>query len=227
MRKSLFIGRFQPLHKGHIKLIQTVIDEGKPVAIGLMDIEIDDNNPYTIEERKKMFAEAFGDTVTIGVIPAVAEVCWGRNVGWRPRRIYLDAETEAITATNIRNETEPQVGPKVFHDADFVEAFDRVAQEVHKISVEQGLWQDGPNRDIWKVIAWGMSEFAEALEGYRVGNPPDKNITDMSVLEVQLGDVLGILLDMQAGYGLKIAEALQKKMEFNKSRGWMHGGKKC
>jgi len=227
MRKSLFIGRFQPLHKGHIKLIQTVIDEGKPVTIGLMDTEIDNSNPYTIEERKKMFAVAFGDKVEIEVIPAVAEVCWGRNVGWRPRRIYLDAETEAITATNIRNDTEVQVGPKLFHDADFVEAFDRVAHEVHRISVSQGLWQDGSKRDIWKVMAWGMSEFAEALECYREGNGPDKNITDMSGLEVQLSDVLGILLDMQAGFGLKIAEALQKKMEFNKSRGWMHGGKKC
>jgi len=227
MRKSLFIGRFQPLHKGHIKLIQTVLDEGKPVAIGLMDTDIDDSNPYTIEERKKMFAEAFGDTVTVVVLPAVAEVCWGRNVGWWPRRIYLDASTESVTATNIRNDTRPQIAPQVFHDADFVEAFDRVSQEVHKISVEQGLWQDGPERDIWKVIAWAHSELSEALECHRNGNPPDKNITDMSGLEVQLSDVLGILLDIQAGYGLKIAEALQKKMEFNKCRGWMHGGKKC
>ncbi len=227
MRDSLFIGRFQPLHKGHIKLIQMVLDEGKPVSVALMDTVLDDNNPYTIEERKKMFFDAFGDKVTIGVIPPVAEVCWGRNVGWRPRRIYLDAQTEAITATNIRNETIPQVAPHVFHDADFVESFERVAQEVHKISVSQGLWEDGSNRDIWKVIAWAHSELSEALECHRNGNPPDKNITDMSGLEVQLSDVLGVLLDMQAGFGLKIAEALQKKMEFNKGRGYHHGGKKC
>ncbi len=263
MRKSLFIGRFQPLHEGHIKLIQTVIDEGKPVVIGLMGVDIDGKNPYSVRARMDMIREAFGNKVDIMVIPAIAEVCWGRNVGWWPRRIHLDAGTEAITATKIRSAreftcacgyelelpdelegysryecpncdtdilgflAEPQASPQVFHDSEFVEAFDRVSQEVHKIASEQGLWQGGSNRDIWKVIAWGMSEFAEALECYRVGNGPDKNITDMSGLEVQLADVLGILMDMQAGFGLKIAEALQKKMEFNKSRDWLHGGKKC
>jgi hypothetical protein len=48
----------------------------------------------------------------------------------------------------------------------------------------------------------------------------------MSGVEVQLSDVLGILMDMEIGYGWKISEALLKKMAFNKSRGHMHGGKK-
>ena len=34
MKYSLFIGRYQPFHKGHHKLIQTVLDEGKNVCIG-------------------------------------------------------------------------------------------------------------------------------------------------------------------------------------------------
>lgn len=227
MRKSLFIVRCQPLHEGHVKLIQTVLDEGKPVLIGLMDTEIDERNPYSLRSREKMIRARFGDKVEIMVVPPVAEVCFGRNVGWWPRRIHLDAETEAITATGIRNEVEPSITAEPLHDSEFVSSFDRVAQKVHEIAAAQGLWEDGSERDIWKVIAWGMSEFAEALECHRNGNPPDKNITDMSGLEVQLADVLGILLDMQAGYGLKIAEALQKKMEFNKGRGWKHGGKKC
>lgn len=101
---SLFIGRYQPLHEGHIKLINKVLDEGKPVVVALRDTPIDESNPYTIEERKEMFAKAFGDKVQVIAIPDIAEVCYGRKVGWGIREIRLDEDTESISATKIREE---------------------------------------------------------------------------------------------------------------------------
>jgi len=104
---SLFIGRFQPLHKGHIKLIQTVLDEGKNVCIAIKDTELDENNPYNVLQRQAMFEEYFWEelshgTMTIIIIPDIAEVCYGRKVGWGVREIRLDEETEKISATEIR-----------------------------------------------------------------------------------------------------------------------------
>ena len=101
-RCAFFIGRFQPLHDGHKALIQTALDEGKPVVVALMDTEKDAGNPHSIDERRVMFAEAFGERVQVIAIPPVAEVCYGRNVGYRIRRIHLSREIEAITATAIR-----------------------------------------------------------------------------------------------------------------------------
>ncbi len=101
-RCAFFIGRYQPLHKGHRALIQVALDEGKRVVVALMDTDVDAANPHSVEERKQMFAEAFGDRVEVIVIPPVGEVCYGRNVGYRIRRIHLPAEVEAITATAIR-----------------------------------------------------------------------------------------------------------------------------
>ena len=101
-RYAFFIGRFQPLHKGHRRLIQVAIDEGKPVLVGLMDTEISAANPYTVQERMDMFREAFGDRVQTMCIPPIGEVCYGRNVGYRIRRIHLPAEIEAISATGSR-----------------------------------------------------------------------------------------------------------------------------
>ena len=69
------------------------------------------------------------------------------------------------------------------------------------------------------------SELTEVFECLRAGNPPDKNISDMSGVEVQLSDVIGMIMDMAQGYGLNVAEALLKKQEFNKSRKILHGGK--
>lgn len=217
---SLVIGRFQPLHDGHISLINKLIDEEKQVCVALMDTEIDSHNPYTIEQRKKMFQDAYGDKVQVITIPPIAEVCYGRNVGYDVRRVRH--EREDVSASKLR--AEDPIGS--FEDEEFVRLFKKMAEKVHQLMVSQGFWQDGEKRNICNPIALGHSEFSEALECFRLGNPPDKNITDMNGGEVQLADVLGILMDMQIGYGLDIARALTKKMEFNKSRGWLHVCKK-
>lgn len=102
---SLFIGRYQPLHPGHIKLIQSVLDEGKAVVVGLRETGINESNPYSVQERREMFEKVFGDRIKVIAIPNILEVCHGRKVGWVVRVIKLDKETEAISATKIREES--------------------------------------------------------------------------------------------------------------------------
>jgi len=103
MKYSLFIGRYQPLHEGHKKLIQTVIDEGKTPLIALRDTEIDEKNPYSVSTRMAMFNVEYGDKVKVITIPDIEEVCYGRDVGYGVRQIDLDEKTKGISATKIRN----------------------------------------------------------------------------------------------------------------------------
>lgn len=101
---SLFIGRYQPLHKGHIKLIRRVLDdEEKPVVVALRDTPVDEKNPFTTSERKEMLEKEFGDKIKVVVIPDINEVCYGRRVGYSVRKIRLDKQTEELSATKIRN----------------------------------------------------------------------------------------------------------------------------
>lgn len=99
---SLVIGRFQPLHDGHKALVQTLLDEGKNVCVALRDTEISDSDPYTTDERIKMWKDAFSDKVKVIVIPDIEEVVYGRGVGWGIREIKLSDEIESISATKIR-----------------------------------------------------------------------------------------------------------------------------
>lgn len=104
---SLFVGRWQPFHKGHKALIETVLKRGKPVVIAIRDTEISHKNPYTVHERWTMIQKSlkkYGELVKIVVIPDIDEICYGRDVGYNVRKIDLDHEMELISGTQIRLE---------------------------------------------------------------------------------------------------------------------------
>lgn len=100
---SLFIGRWQPLHDGHLALFNEVRKEGKCIAIGIRDTEITEDNPYSSQQRIKMIKEKVPDA-KIFVMPDIEEVVYGRRAGWGVREICLDKNTEEISATAIRKE---------------------------------------------------------------------------------------------------------------------------
>ena len=54
--KALFIGRFQPFHKGHLQLLQTVAKNYDELIIGIGSSQYSHTveNPFTLDEREKM-----------------------------------------------------------------------------------------------------------------------------------------------------------------------------
>ena len=104
---SLFIGRWQviPPHKGHIALIETALKEGKNTLIAIRDTKRDENNPYSVEQRRRALKRAFrkwGKKVKIIKIPDIEAVCFGRKVGYDIREIKLSKDLESISGTAIR-----------------------------------------------------------------------------------------------------------------------------
>lgn len=105
---SMFLGRYQPLHDGHIKLIRTALDKGENVCIAMRSCDRSKSNPYGFNERCAMFHKVFVEEIEDGRMvfinmPNIMKVCHGRKVGWSVEEIKLDEETEAISGTKIRN----------------------------------------------------------------------------------------------------------------------------
>jgi adenylylsulfate kinase len=98
---SLFIGRWQPLHDGHLTLFDQVRKEGKQILIGIRDTEKSESNPYSVQERIEMIKAAVPDAEVV-VIPDIEEVVYGRGVGYGIREIRLSEDIESISATKIR-----------------------------------------------------------------------------------------------------------------------------
>lgn len=102
---SMFIGRFQPFHKGHIEIIKKLLSENEKVIVAIRDTPISDINPYSVKERTEMIRKEFynKNKVKIITIPDIKSIVYGRDVGYNIRNIRLDKSLESISATDIRN----------------------------------------------------------------------------------------------------------------------------
>ena len=63
MSRNLFIGRFQPFHKGQMMVIQGMNKVCDEVIIGIGSPQAKENfeNPFTLEERREMISSALLD----------------------------------------------------------------------------------------------------------------------------------------------------------------------
>jgi nicotinamide-nucleotide adenylyltransferase len=59
MERALLLGRYQPLHKGHLQAIQDITNEGFKlvIAVGSAQISHTFDNPFTAGERHLMITE--------------------------------------------------------------------------------------------------------------------------------------------------------------------------
>jgi cytidyltransferase-like protein len=105
---ALFVGRFQPFHDGHRKLIQEGLRRVGQVCIAVRDTHgTDDKNPLPFEAVKCRIESALRHDrgrVHILQVPNITGIFYGRDVGYTVERLILDEETERISATDIRSE---------------------------------------------------------------------------------------------------------------------------
>jgi adenylylsulfate kinase len=105
-KRAIFIGRYQPYHFGHIKLIEQKLNQGIPALIMVRDIEPDEKNPFTTEETVQMIEKyhaAKGDDVEVIVIPDIESVNYGRGVGYEINEFTPPNNIGFISATKIRD----------------------------------------------------------------------------------------------------------------------------
>ena len=110
-RVGLFVGRFQPFHKGHESIVHKMLEECERViiAIGSAQASNTELNPFRYEYRRlmiqKVFPEYFDRIVIIGIADRVNpsdDESWGeyllntvyQNIGIKPDAIYQGIENK-------------------------------------------------------------------------------------------------------------------------------------
>jgi len=103
---ALFIGRYQPFHAGHRRLIEEGLRRVEQVCIAVRDTHgLDPSNPLSFFAVKQRIEAALSDLTgrfVVVPLPNISHVFYGRDVGYNLERIVLDEETETISASKIR-----------------------------------------------------------------------------------------------------------------------------
>jgi cytidyltransferase-like protein len=106
---ALFIGRYQPFHGGHQRLIEEGLRRVGQVCIAVRDTHgIDAKNPlpfFTVKQRIETALSAHAGRFVVVPLPNISDVFHGREVGYNVERIVLDEVTELISATKMRQLT--------------------------------------------------------------------------------------------------------------------------
>ena len=105
----MFIGRWQPWHKGHRWLIDQRLNEGKNVWIAIRDVEPNENQPWTAQEVMENLESELSDLINegrifISIIPDVESVNYGRGVGYEIIEHVPPSDINEVSATKIRAE---------------------------------------------------------------------------------------------------------------------------
>ena len=110
-----------------------------------------------------------------------------------------------------------------------------LAKEITQIANEHG-WFD-KDREFGTTIALMHSELSEALEHHRNGRPvnlifehytsQDGSLPKPDGVGIELIDCVVRILHCLYEHGCDADELMKRKMEYNKTRPYRHGGKKC
>lgn len=177
---------------------------GKPI----FEMVIDD-----ITSRAKMGVEKYGEPLK----------------SFNGRDALLDLYQELLDASHyIRQlmEEKKEIN-KLCNSAieyDFVQCFKNLSVLVHENAVNKGFWNT--EVDFSRFISLCHAELSEALEAERNSIEHSEHIPDFTGIEEELADVIIRIMDYSGAKKLRVAAAIIAKIQYNKSRPVMHGGKK-
>jgi cytidyltransferase-like protein len=104
---ALFLGRYQPFHRGHQRLIEEGLRRVGQACIAVRDTHgMNENNPlpfFAVKQRIEAALSTHAGRFVVMALPHITNIFYGRNVGYEIERIILDDASELISATQIRN----------------------------------------------------------------------------------------------------------------------------
>lgn len=180
MKLGLIIGRFQPLHNGHISLINKALQENDKVLvlIGSTNKLPDFKNPFTTEERIAFLAGSFGDNENV-IVNTIKDYDsddeWVQEV--TARALSFEEDPTKITLYCNPKDYDWYTGNFLFP----VETEDSVYISATTI---RNAWYNGDYS--WsQVVALHVMETMDAAQSYQRLQREYRNTTQMGALKKQ------------------------------------------
>lgn len=100
-----FIGRWSPLHRGHIAIVESKRREHPelPVLLMVRDTKTEAYPAAVRAEYIRLWMTEMNIKGTVMIIPNIEGVYWGREVGYHVGEVNVEDELKRISGTKIRS----------------------------------------------------------------------------------------------------------------------------
>jgi hypothetical protein len=156
------------------------------------------------------------------------------NQHWRPEdrmddsfpKVYFEAGYKAGVESTLPTEQEarPMSEPS---ELDYsCSRLTELANIAHSGAKANGWWDKG-DRNIGELFMLMVTELAEGYEAHRNNDAMDDHLPDVPGVHAELADTIIRILDFCGKEKIPIGEIVRRKIEYNKTRGYRHGGKRA
>ncbi|MCL7385838.1 MAG: nicotinamide-nucleotide adenylyltransferase [Thaumarchaeota archaeon] len=162
MRRALFIGRFQPIHMGHVEAIKHILSENDEliIVVGSAQYSHTFDNPFTAGERIEMvrmaLEEAGIDLRKVLIIP-VPDV--GSHSMWVA---HVKSLTPSFQTVYTNNPLVTQLFMEAGYEVKPIEMFRRnelIATRIRKMMVEDEDWR--------ALVPKSVAQFIDKIDGVK------------------------------------------------------------
>ena len=104
-KSALYIGRFQPFHKGHLYVFTKLLKTHDEVVLGIINRPKDSKNPFPFSYVKKIIENhlsKFKGQYKIIKLGNITSFNYGRKVGYQINKVKVPKKIELISAPSIR-----------------------------------------------------------------------------------------------------------------------------
>jgi NTP pyrophosphatase (non-canonical NTP hydrolase) len=106
---------------------------------------------------------------------------------------------------------------------------DHLIEESHSLAIEKGWYENDNGRSFAELVMLVVTELSESVEAYRDGHGISEIIDGEGGkpegVPIEIADAIIRIADMCGHFDIPIVEAINIKMEYNKTRPSRHGGK--
>lgn len=118
-KAAIFIGRFQPFHKGHLYSLNKCLELAEQVIVGVGSSEesATENNPWDYETRKKMILSVRKDLIVVPIPDFPSDDDWVSYVGLNviAEFGYMTDDVVVVSNNDWVTDTLGQAGYPTYH----------------------------------------------------------------------------------------------------------------